>query len=166
MDSLEVNKAIAAVLVAGIVFMVAGLFGEALVRPVHLKESAIKIEGVAAPGAAEAKEEPLPPIGPLLAAANPTEGEAIAKRVCAVCHTFDQGGKALVGPNLYGVVGGPHAHMEGFSYSNALKSMPGSWDFDELNAWLRKPSAFAPGTRMTFAGISSDKQRADVIAKS
>ena len=54
--------------------------------------------------------------------------------------------------------------MEGFNYSTALKGKQGPWTFDELNEWLHKPSAYAPGTRMAFAGINSDKQRADVIA--
>jgi cytochrome c len=69
-----------------------------------------------------------------------------------------------VGPNLYGVVGGPHAHMEGFNYSAGLKAKSGPWTFDELNEWLHKPSSYVPGTRMAFAGISNDQQRADVIA--
>ena len=53
---------------------------------------------------------------------------------------------------------------ENFNFSNALKGKPGAWSYEELNAWLQKPAAFAPGTRMAFAGINSEKQRADVIA--
>jgi cytochrome c len=82
---------------------------------------------------------------------------------CIACHTFNDGGKAGIGPNLYGVVGGPHAHMEGFNYSTALKSKKGPWTFEALNEWLTKPAAYAPGTRMTFAGVSNPKERADII---
>lgn len=165
MDSMEVNKGIAAVLVAGIVLMVCTLISQTLVRPTQLKESAIKIEGAGAPvAAAPAAPAPLPPIAPLLAKADPAAGEKIAQRDCTACHTFNEGGRNGVGPNLYGVVGGAHAHQQGFNYSDALKSKKGDWTFDELNEWLHKPASFAPGTRMTFAGITSDQQRADVIA--
>jgi cytochrome c len=77
---------------------------------------------------------------------------------------LDEGGKAIIGPNLYGVVGGPHAHMPGFNYSEALKAKQGPWTYDELFAWLTKPNDYAPGTRMAFPGIKDDKLRVDVIA--
>lgn len=165
MESMEANKAIAAVLVAGIAFFVTGLIGDNLVRVKPLKETAIKVD---VPKSAAASGEPapaaLPPIEPLLAKADPAAGEAGVKKVgCVTCHTFNEGGKAGLGPNLYGVVGSPHAHMAGFNYSEALKSKQGPWTFDELNAWLRKPGAYAPGTRMAFAGISNDQERANVI---
>ncbi len=105
-----------------------------------------------------------PPIAPLLATADPAAGEAYAKKVCAACHSLNDGGKTIIGPNLYGVVGGPHAHMAGFNYSDALKSKQGPWTYDELFAWLTKPDAYAPGTRMAFPGIKNEKLRLDVIA--
>jgi cytochrome c len=84
--------------------------------------------------------------------------------MCAICHTFTQGGRAGVGPNLWAVVGAPHGHMEGFSYTAGLKAHAGPWTYDALDDWLRAPAAYAPGTRMAFVGITDAAQRADVIA--
>ena len=163
MDSLEVNKVFAAVLVAGVGFMAATLLADGLVSPTPLAHTVLKIEAPTPSASAAPAAATLTPIAPLLASAVPADGEAYTKKVCVACHSFNQGGPAKVGPNLYGVVGGPHAHMQGYSYSNALKGKQGPWTFDELNAWLKKPSAYAPGTKMGFAGITNDKQRADVI---
>lgn len=161
MDSMEVNKGIAAVLVAGIAFMGATLLSDALVHPVMLEKPAIAIKG--ATGGGEQAPEVDPPVAALLSSADPKRGEQITQRLCVSCHTFNQGGKAGVGPNLYGVVGDPHGHMAGYDYSAALKSKQGPWTFDELYEWLKKPSAYAPGTKMSFAGLADPKQRADVI---
>jgi cytochrome c len=114
--------------------------------------------GAAPPAATE------PSIDTLLASADPKRGEEDTKKLgCVACHTFNEGGKAGLGPNLYGVVGAPHGHMEGFSYTPALKDKKGPWTFDALNTWLTNPAAYAPGTRMTFVGIKNAKERADVI---
>ena len=165
MDSIEVTKVSTAVLVAGIAYFMAGLIGANIVSPEKPAKPAIEIKGVASEeaGKPEAAAQ-IAPIGPLLAAADPAAGEATFKKLCTACHTANDGGKAGVGPNLYGVVGGPHGHMEGFNYTAALKAKQGPWTFDELNEWLHKPTAYVPGTRMTFAGIANDKSRADVIA--
>ncbi len=164
MDSLEVNKACAAVLVAGITFMVAGLIGDGLVHPKRLENAAIKIDlptGGGAPAPVAAAD---PPVAVELASADPVAGEALTKQQgCVACHSFNEGGKAGIGPNLYGVVGGPHGHMPGYEYSAALKSKQGPWTYDELYEWLKKPSAYAPGTKMSYAGLADPKKRADVI---
>jgi cytochrome c len=160
---MEVNKAVAAVLVAGIAFFITGTIGMSLVHESVPEKTAIKIEGVVAAPTGAAKPAPLPPIAPFLASADEKAGEAFAKKVCAACHTFNQGGKPGVGPNLYGVLGAKHGHEEGFNYSTALKSKEGPWTYEELNEWLHKPSSYAPGTRMSFAGIPSEKERANVI---
>jgi cytochrome c len=164
MDSMEVNKTVAAVLVAGIAFFLTGTIGMNLVNEKPLKQTAIKIEVPEAGSSGPPAVAQLAPIATLLAKADPAAGEADTKKLgCTACHTFVEGGKAGIGPNLYNVVGGPHGHMQGFDYSAALKSKTGPWTFDELNEWLNKPSAYAPGTRMSFAGIRNDQERADVI---
>ena len=105
------------------------------------------------------------PIAPLLAAADPKVGDQFAHRVCVACHTFDKGGKNGVGPNLYGVVAGPHDHEGSFNYSPALEKFKGQpWTFGAVERVAVQPSAYAPGTRMSYTGITNDKQRADVIA--
>jgi cytochrome c len=92
------------------------------------------------------------------------KGEEIFKK-CAACHNADKGGANALGPNLYAVVGdAAAAGRGGFAFSDALKSKGGKWDFDSLNAWLTSPKAYAPGTKMTFAGLSNPQDRADVIA--
>ncbi len=165
MDSMEVNKGIAAVLVAGIIFFLTGLIGDSLVRERQPEKPVLAIAAAPAPSAGAAKPAGPAPIAPLLASADPKVGDQFVHKVCVACHTFDKGGKPAVGPNLYGVVGGPHDHEAGFNYSPALQKFKGQpWTFDALNEWLYKPSAYAPGTRMSFAGITNDKQRADVIA--
>ena len=163
MDSMEVNKAVAAVLVSGIAFMVAGLVADGIVHPHKLAKSAIQVEVAASAAPAAAAAEP--PIAVLLASADPKKGEALTSSAgCVACHSFNQGGKAGVGPNLYGVLGAPHGHMEGYAYSDALKSKAGNWTYDELNEWLKKPAAYAPGTKMSFAGLPDPQKRADIIA--
>jgi cytochrome c len=167
MNSMEVNKVFAAILTAGIAFMVAGLVGEVLVHPKRLQESAIRIGDVEAPTAAPAAPAApvLEPIGPLLANADPQAGEQLARRLCAACHTFNEGGRQGVGPNLYAIVGAPHAHVEGFNYSAAMRALSDQpWTYEALNAFLAAPARAIPGTRMAFAGMGNAQQRADLIA--
>jgi cytochrome c len=101
--------------------------------------------------------------GPV-AAADPAKGEAAFKK-CQSCHTINQGGANGIGPNLFGVHGEKVAgERGGFAFSDALKAKGGVWDDATLDAWLKNPRAFAPGTKMSFAGLSDDAERANVIA--
>lgn len=165
MDSMELNKVFAAVLVAGIAFSGLRELADRTVHPHELEKAAIKIDGVAAaaPTAAADTPAPLAPIGPMMAKASADAGAADVKKLCSVCHNFTEGSSAKVGPALYGVVMRPQASASGFEYSAALKGHTGKWTYDELNAWLHSPKAYAPGTKMAFAGIDDDKTRADVI---
>jgi cytochrome c len=99
-----------------------------------------------------------------LASADPRLGEQVFKK-CTACHVSAKGGPNGTGPNLWGVVGGPIGHhAPGFSYSPALSGKGGNWSFDNLFVWLKSPKDFAPGTKMTFAGLSKPEDRANVIA--
>ena len=167
MSSIEINKIVASVLLALIVAWVSGLLASKLIEPKFPEKAAVTIANApAAPGggAAPAAEAGPEPIAPLLAAANVDAGKTVAKK-CVACHTFDKGGRNGVGPNLWSVVGDEVAHERGgYSFSSALKQKGGTWTPDALNAWLWKPQAYAKGTKMTFAGLPSAKERADIIA--
>jgi len=116
-----------------------------------------------AAAAEKAAAAPVEPIAVRLAAADVERGKAAAKK-CASCHTFDKGGKNGVGPNLWNVVMAAKGHAEGFAYSQALLGTGGQWTYEALDAFLANPKAYAPGTKMSFAGISRPDERADLIA--
>ena len=120
------------------------------------------IEGVVEEGAGAAPAEE--PIEVYLAKADPAKGEQVFKK-CAACHNADKGGPNALGPNLWGVPGEPIGKgAGGFAFSDALSGKGGNWDFDSLAQWLTSPKKFAPGTKMTFAGLSNPQDRANVIA--
>ncbi|MFP5329205.1 MAG: c-type cytochrome [Alphaproteobacteria bacterium] len=119
------------------------------------------IEGVVQEGEDGAEAEQ--PIATYLASADPAKGEQVFKK-CVACHNAEPGGANALGPALYGVMGNPVASHPGFAFSDALKSKGGTWDWETMNAWLKSPKSFAPGTKMTFAGLSSPEDRANVMA--
>ncbi len=163
MSDMEFNKIFAAILIAGIIDMFAGFVADVVIHPHDLAEDAVKVEGVesvAGPGAKAALAEP---ILHLIATADVAQGEKLSK-VCAACHSFEQGGAAAVGPNLWGTVGGKKGHMDGFAYSEGLVAMGGSWDYLALNKFFWKPKAYIEGTKMNFVGFKKPEDRAAIIA--
>jgi cytochrome c len=130
-------------------------------KPHAPHEPGYKIEGVvSSKGGAEAE----PPVEAVLAKADVAKGEAVFKK-CVACHTIAPGGASGIGPNIHGIIDAKIGHhVPGFAYSPALTGHGGNWDWNNLYAWLKSPSSFAPGTKMTFAGLPNPQDRADVIA--
>jgi cytochrome c len=119
------------------------------------------IEGVEVEGEDGAAADK--PIEFYLASADPAKGEAVFKK-CAACHNADKGGPNALGPNLWGVLGEPVGKGHGFAFSTALAGKGGTWNWNNLSEWLANPKKFAPGTKMTFAGLGKAEDRANVIA--
>ena len=166
-DALLMNKIAAAILVAALLAMIVGYLASGLYRVDMLAEDAYPIEVEEATGAtaaADAAPAGPPDVLPMLAAADIAAGASSAKKKCGACHTFEEGGAAKQGPNLWNVVNAAQAGVAGFSYSEALKALGGSWDYAALNGFLYKPKAYAKGTKMGFAGLKKDGERANVIA--
>jgi cytochrome c len=148
-------------LAAGIVALGATIVTGEMFHSERPEKMGYPIEGVEVESAGGAEAEQ--PIAAFLAAADPGKGEAVFKK-CGACHTANQGGANGLGPNLFGVVGKPVAHLGGaFAYSDALKSHGGTWDWESLSQWLKSPKTFAPGTKMTFAGLSKPEDRANLL---
>ena len=95
--------------------------------------------------------------------ADPKKGQAAAQ-VCSACHNLKKGGGSLIGPDLWDIVNRKKGSVAGFDYSKGLKDKGGEWTFDDLNAWLTKPSAYIPGTKMGYPGETNEKKRAEIIA--
>ena len=149
------------VLFAGVVALGGSLLSGEVFNNERPETMGYPIEGVEAEGGEGAEAEQ--PIAFYLASADAAKGADVFKK-CQACHTVDQGAANGLGPNLYATMGKPHGHVPGFAYSPALKGVPGSWDWDSMSEWLANPKKYAPGTKMTFAGLSNPQDRANVIA--
>jgi cytochrome c len=150
------------VLGAGIVALGASIVSGEMFHQERPEKMGYPIEGVVIEG--EGGGEAEPPIATLLAAADPAKGaQQFAK--CSSCHTIEKGGPQKQGPNLWGVMGtGIGKHTPGFPYSPALAGKGGSWDWESMSQWIKSPRDFAPGTKMTFAGIGKAEDRANLLA--
>ena len=98
----------------------------------------------------------------LLASANASEGEKVFKK-CASCHSISRGGKNKIGPALWGVIGRQVGTVAEYKYSKSLIAYGKKWSFEEMNGFLIKPKEWIPGTKMAFAGLKNEKDRASLI---
>lgn len=170
MSIIEVNKIVAALLTLGLVVLGGDFLAELLVGGHETKVNAYPI-AAQIPGGSETEEPaeatstaPQISLASLLASADPAAGKKVAKK-CKACHTFEDGGANRVGPNLYGVLGRKIASYEGYGYSKVLQAKSGeTWSYDDLDAFLASPKTWAPGTKMSFAGVKKAKDRAALLA--
>jgi len=167
MDSFELNKIIGAILMTALIVIGINKVSDVIFHVDKPKESAYKVEGVelastSSQTSAQVKEVIQIDIKEVLAMGNIAHGEKVFKK-CSACHIVAKGGKNKIGPALYVIVGKASAVSEGYSYSKALKAHGKSWGFEELNAYLLKPQSYIKGTKMAFAGLRKDKDRASVI---
>ncbi len=150
-------------LFAGIVALGSAIVSTKIFEQEPLEKPGYAIQGVEAEGAAGG-EAADPPVAAVLATADAAAGAKLFGK-CAACHSIAQGGANMIGPNLYATVGEAIATGKGgYAFSDALKGKGGNWTFDNLYLWLKSPRTFAPGTKMTFAGMSAPQDRANIIA--
>jgi cytochrome c len=150
------------VLFAGIVALGSSIVAGEMFHSERPEKMGYPIEGVAQEGeeGGAAAEQP---IEAYLAKADAAKGADVFKK-CAACHNADKGGANQLGPNLWGVLGEPVGQGRGFAFSDGLAKKGGTWNWDNLSQWLASPKTFAPGTKMTFAGLGNPQDRANVMA--
>ncbi|TCN24750.1 c-type cytochrome [Sinorhizobium americanum] len=165
-----VNMGVGALLGTVFVLMTVSIASEGIFHSEAPEKEGFAIvaeEAAAEAGAGGGEEAKSEPIGPLLAKADASAGEAVFKK-CASCHTIEKGGPNKVGPNLWGLVNRPVASHEGFAYSAGMKTFSEGgkvvWDYDHLSYFLEAPKKHVPGTAMGFAGLKKPDERANLIA--
>ena len=144
MDSFELNKIIAAILLTALIVIGIGKFADVLFHVDKPEQSAYKIEGLDK------------------AISDLSHGEKIFKK-CSACHMVASDGKNMIGPKLWGVIGRKTGSISDYKYSKALASYSKEWSFEEMNGFLIKPASYIKGTKMAFAGLRKEKDRASVI---
>ena len=166
MDSFEINKIIAAVLLTALLIIGIGKFADMLFYVEKPKQSAYQIDGLEKAVASTEKDETKTlekvDIAQLLAMGDLAHGEKVFKK-CSACHMIASDGKNMIGPNLWGVIGRTAGSVSDYKYSKAMVAYAKNWSFEEMNAYLIKPQAYIKGTKMAFAGLRKEKDRASVI---
>lgn len=165
MDSFEINKIIASILLTALIIIGLGKFTDALFHVDKPKQSAYKVEGlevVESKISGEEKVEEKVDISKLLAMGDLGHGEKVFKK-CSACHMIASGGKNMIGPNLWSVIGRTAGSVSDYKYSKAMLAYGKQWTFEEMNSYLIKPQAYVKGTKMAFAGLRKEKDRASVI---
>ena len=163
MSTIEINKIAGAVLCALLLVLTPGFLAELVAGHPESGAPVFLAPAAEAPEGGEGASEPAAAETAALAAPDPERG-ARAFRRCAACHSVDPGAGHKIGPNLWGVAGAAKAAREGFRYSAVLSELGGVWDDAALDSFLADPRAYAPATKMAFAGIAEPGERADVVA--
>ena len=165
MDSFELNKIIAAVLMVALLIIGIGKISDIVFHVEKPKTPgySVDVEQAIATSTttSETVEEKID-MAALMAMGDLTVGEKVFKK-CAACHSIVKGGKNNIGPALYNVVGRKIGVVNDYKYSKALSSYGKEWTFEELNGYLIKPAKWIKGTKMAFAGLRKEKDRASVI---
>ena len=165
MDSFEINKIVAAILMVALLIIGISKLSE-IVFHVEKPETpgySVEVEQVSTSVSSEVEvTEKIVDIAALMAMGDVASGEKIFKK-CAACHSIVKGGKNKIGPALYNVVGRSVGAVNDYKYSKALAGYDKSWTFEELNGYLIKPAKWIKGTKMAFAGLRKEKDRASVI---
>ena len=165
MDSFEINKIVAAVLMVALLVIGIGKLSDVIfhVEKPEKPGYAVDVEEVTTVSTStNASVEEKVDIAALMAMGDVTIGEKVFKK-CAACHSIVKGGKNNIGPALYNVVGRKTGVVSDYKYSKALASYDKEWTFEELNGYLIKPAKWVKGTKMAFAGLRKEKDRASVI---
>ncbi len=165
MDSFEINKIVAAVLMVALLVIGIGKLSDVIfhVEKPEKPGYAVDVEEVTTVSTStNASVEEKVDIAALMAMGDVTIGEKVFKK-CAACHSIVKGGKNNIGPALYNVVGRKTGVVSDYKYSKALATYDKEWTFEELNGYLIKPAKWVKGTKMAFAGLRKEKDRASVI---
>ena len=165
MDSFEINKIVAAVLMVALIVIGIGKLSDVIFHVEKPETPGYSVEVEAATTVSTTSSSTTSDkidISALMAMGDIAHGEKVFKK-CAACHSIVKGGKNAIGPALYNVVGRKVGAIEDYKYSKALAAYDKNWTFEELNGFLIKPAKWIKGTKMAYAGLRKEKDRASVI---